>query len=367
MKLKKNQRIALLASLAIITCSLLYLLIDAISPGLRDEKSTLFQCENQAAIAYDVYLHPNLIFSEPILPPDKVIITEYVDYIAATCSYTYTGQDKANLTGYYEVAVLLEGYTGEGENLIPIWNKTFPIQPRMHFEQMDASHYTINKDVRLNLAQYNNYAVRISEESKVNAEVKMSLLMNIAIQAETSNGKINEHLCPSMVIPLDSSYFIVSGNPIVDKPGILEETKQIPIPVNSSKVFFLIAAISILTIMLILVLVFTKGIEPGPRMKFLKKVFKKHGDRMVALKNIAIDTFELLFEVKSIDDLVRISDEIGKPILYQYEADSNNISSLYVIDGKEMYLLTINDLPKDDDYEDIFPLRKTGEPVTEGD
>lgn len=48
-----------------------------------------------------------------------------------------------------------------------------------------------------------------------------------------------------------------------------------------------------------------------------------------------------MYEVFSIDDLVRIADEIGKPIVYRYSEDKNEIQRFYVLNDMEVYYLDI--------------------------
>jgi hypothetical protein len=49
----------------------------------------------------------------------------------------------------------------------------------------------------------------------------------------------------------------------------------------------------------------------------------------------------VVIQVKTIDDLVRISDDIGKPILYSNHSGSNNSKKFYVIDEGLLYSLNI--------------------------
>ena len=48
-----------------------------------------------------------------------------------------------------------------------------------------------------------------------------------------------------------------------------------------------------------------------------------------------------MYEVFSIDDLVRIADEIGKLIVYRYSEDKNEIQRFYVLNDMEVYYLDI--------------------------
>ena len=93
----------------------------------------------------------------------------------------------------------------------------------------------------------------------------------------------------------------------------------------------------------IFILLFTKTKEMDEHHKTLVKIFKKYGNRMVALNDKPTEPYDHTYEVFSIEDLVRISDEIGKPIVYRYSEDKNEIQRFYVLNGTEMYYWAVKD------------------------
>lgn len=65
--------------------------------------------------------------------------------------------------------------------------------------------------------------------------------------------------------------------------------------------------------------------------------------------NSHIASFDIgTYRAKSIDDLVRIADEIGKPIMYKYSPDYKEIDKFYIINGDEVYILDLNEALKKD-------------------
>ena len=78
--------------------------------------------------------------------------------------------------------------------------------------------------------------------------------------------------------------------------------------------------------------------------KQLSKIFKSHGTRLVAINNEIGTTFGMYYKVKSIEDLVRIADELGRPILYRYSTDPKEITKFYIHDDKSMFSFNLKDM-----------------------
>ena len=72
-----------------------------------------------------------------------------------------------------------------------------------------------------------------------------------------------------------------------------------------------------------------------------KGVIKNYGSRIVALNMPKFD-YRQIYKVDSIKDLIKISDEIEKPIIY--ESDTEDViknHELYLIDEDKLYIWEI--------------------------
>jgi len=340
--INKYLKLSLIAISIIIICSSSFLLYKtANNPGFTQEKISLFSCNNKANINYTVFLRPNLLYDDESIGEGKIYITEFIDYIKTNFSYEFKGDSTASIEGDYEVTAEVEGYSGEGDTNISIWKKQFQLLSRKSFNTKDKK-FSINQDIPLKLEEYNNFADNVIKESRIGTQVKLTVFMNINLKANTDNGLIEEKLSPSMIIPLNTSFFKITGNLTEEKPGSIEETRQFQLPVNEKRVKLYAVVIGGFLLVLILLLLFTKAVtETNSFEKNLKKIFKDHGDRLVALNSEAIFSFKNHNEVKSIEDLVRIADEVGKPIMYKYSSDLKEILKFYVFDETQMYVLDL--------------------------
>ena len=105
---------------AILILVVSYLLISEFTiPRYEDNEKILFSSMNKASVNYTVLLKPNSLFEGRTLEQGKSIITEYVDYIRASYDYHYTGSQKSDVTGSYEIIGIMELIQGTPKIRLP--------------------------------------------------------------------------------------------------------------------------------------------------------------------------------------------------------------------------------------------------------
>lgn len=345
-KINKKLKIGLMAILVVLVGIISFLLYKKFKyPNFEEQKISLYKYNNKSTVNYEVFLKPNILYQKPSLGEGEIYISEFVDHIKTNFNYEFSGDKETAIQGDYSIVAKVSGsIKGEDKEDIIIWQKDFFILPKNKFKIKDKT-LEIKEEVSLKLEEYNEFAKAVTEASKVNSSINLNLVMKINIEGSTDKGVIEETISPSITIPLNSSMFQISGNMNIDKPGSIEETKQVQLPIDKKQVIIYGVIIGILLIILILLIFFTKEAAiKDPLEKKLKVIFKKHGDRLVALNSDPITTNINLNQVKSIDDLVRIADEIGKPILYKYSQDYKDINKFYLINEDQTYVLELNEI-----------------------
>lgn len=341
--LYKKQKIAIILVLLLFIALIIFLLYKNVySPGFEDNKVQLYSYNNKSAIDYSIYLKQNNLYKGTYLEEGKMYITEFVDYIDANIIYEFNGERAADIKGEYNIIARVEGYNGEEDKIIKIWDKDFPIIQQNWFNTKDGK-LVINEKVKLNLSEYNEFVKEIKETSKINCKTNLNLIMNINMKATTDNGIIEKNISPSLLIPLDVDMFEIIEKNILNQSEALEDTVQVQIPINMKIIIILGLVLTIILITLIILVFFIK-VKPEIDIleKEVRKIFKKHSDRLVAINSEIIAKDSIY--VKSIDDLVKVSDEIEKPILYKYSEDYKDIKIFYVVNSLNTFLFEINDI-----------------------
>jgi len=346
LNLNKKVRISMLliCSICIITMAVL-LYYECKVPHFQDEKIALYKYNSKADINTRISFLPNNLYDPEAPVIHGVYLTNLVNRINTIFQYQFYGERAANINGVYKVTAEVEGYTGEKETYKTIWKKSFMLIPETSFEEYNDK-LNIQEEISVNLADYKNFVNQIEEVSKVNCPVKLTVYMDVSLKAQTQHGIIEERVNPSMVIPLNTGYFEITKNIPPEKQSAIEETRQVQLPVNKNLIIIYSGVLGIMLILLLCTVFLTVGTEKDSFTKALNKIFKKHGSRLVALNSNIPGSLKDYNKVKSIDDLVRIADEIGKPIMYKYSAEPKEITHFYVWDENQLFLFDLKEAVK---------------------
>lgn len=351
-KIKKKIRMGLISILVILIALISYLLFNEINnPGVEEQEKSIYEYSNKATANYKVHLKPNNLYKGTTMEEGQMYITEFVDQISTNFNYNLTGESPAEITGKYSVSAQVSGFINEGEKKINVWVKDFPLIVNKNIISSDGT-LTIKENIKLNLNEYNTFVTEIKEASKLTVQSVLTLKMDVEVKGTTEKGTFEEMVSPNLTIPLNVSMFEISGNSNVDNPGSIDETIMVQLPVDKKQVILYGVILGILCVLAIFMLVFTKGITAiDPLEKELKKIIKKHGDRLVALiYDIDVTSNR---SVRSFEDLVRISDEMGKPILYKYNENFREIEKFYVTNEDEIYMFDLKDFLPKDEFDDL--------------
>ena len=344
--------ILFIISIGILLCS--YKLYASIEHTQFESKEIdIYSYNNNANVNYTVSLNPNNLYNTNSLDGGKIYISSLVDFIDTNFIYEYKGDTNTDIKGNYIITAKVQGFTIQDKSVITIWEKDFPIVSNKYFNSADNT-FSITENIKLNLSEYNAFVEEIIETTKINCDTSLTLLMDINLKGTTNKGSFEENITPSIDIPLNMAMFQITTTN-VEKPGAIEETIQVQLPVDKNQAIFYGAIIGICTLGLIFLIFFTQAApKKDPLEKELSKIFKKHGDRLVAL-SADVDFTDAKY-VRTIDDLVRLADELERPILYKYSDDYKMINTLYVINGDEIYVFDIKELMpiEDEQIEEII-------------
>lgn len=344
LKINKVIRLALIVFLILVLSSVSFLLYKELKiPIVKEEKVKLYSYINKSSIDYKVLLKPNNLYDIPTLDEGQYYITSYVDIIQAAFKYEFVGERPADLKGSYEIAALLEGYKDENNNRTVIWEKQFILSPKEDFASKEER-MSLIKTVDIRLDEFSNFAKKIVEETKVRSSLQLSIYMKVNLAADTDKGIVEVTAAPTLVLPLEADYFMITESEVKEEPGSIEETRQVQLPPDKFKVRMYILSLFVLVFAVLGLLIFTEPIIRSQFTKKLNKIFKQHGSRLVALDNeLPAVSLEKCFIVRSIDDLVRVADELGKPIMYEFREEYNDMVHFYVLDSKMTYIYTLRE------------------------
>lgn len=315
-----------------------------VRPGTVEEMVPQFSYSQQARVDYRVFLKPNSLYSKDSLEAKKVYLTNFVDYINTEFSYKFNGDRATEVKGEYSIMAILEARGGK-ENATVLWQREFELEPGKSFGGKDGV-VSLRQDLPVRLSDYNDFVNRVVDESEVTpGEVKLTVRWNVNVEAITDNGPVREQIAPTMVIPLRQKAFEVGGDLIKEKPGAINDVRKVPAKINvkTAASWGIAAALGLAGTALLLLFTVGTSAEKDPLRREIRKILKKHGDRLAVIVGEMPVSINDEITVKSMDDLVRIADELSKPIMYRPFSESGETPSFYVFDVSTVYVFELKD------------------------
>lgn len=318
-----------------------FLFISGRNPKYIDKKVPVYPYTNKADVTYEIFMIPNEIFEEKSYGPGRIYITRLIDYIDTTLEYHFNGEKPADLSGKYSVTAALEGFIPGEKSGSTIWHKQYILLPETSFEAKDQR-LVIEKKIPIRLSDYDEYLEMVEKTLKFGFSIRLVIRWNIFTEIKTEEGSQKETIIPVMEIPVSKEYFEVGGELTQESKGAIEKTEKV-IPPVYVKIKTACRIIEVFcAVMLVFMLVFTKSYTiNSPLQKKLKQVFKSHGSRMVGLGSETTINADELIEISSMDDLVKIADDVGRPIMYRKSSNPEDIYYFYVIEENNIYVFDI--------------------------
>ena len=342
---KEHIRWRIVVILSILLVLSLGMTLWCFSQPLQLEKDVpVYKYTQQAQVNYLVHFKANKFFDERTAGPGRAYITSLTDYIETQLVCQLNGDSPASVHGNIEVVAVLTGYilqeksgsqAGEKEK-VKIWEKVTPLLEPTPYVNDKAKTETI-KVIPVNLAQFKNFADQVNTELKSPAElVELAVIYNVTADVSNDQGTSTSKVSPQLVIPIKGNTFVVGGALTDKKEQAINSKQTVDVPgANGSRK--LAAVVTIFLVLLLLLVIYGSTIEEeDPFEKALRQIMKKHGDRIVAARGLIPHVFDgNLVSLESLEELVKVADELGQPILY--ENIQTDMHSFYVVHEPLIY------------------------------
>ncbi|WP_424659019.1 DUF5305 family protein [Desulfofundulus sp.] len=342
------------AALACLIAGLIFLYRGLTCVSYVKKAFPVYTYRQEAKVDYRVYFKPNELYQGNSLGAGKVYVSNFVDYINSFFTYRFTGDQEAVFHGSYQVTGIMEALTTREKQNKCLWQREFILQPRTPFAG-NGKEMAIQQVVPIRFSEYYDFAKRVNREAELAPdEIRLTVKWAVAIEAVTGRGTVREYLTPTMVIPVGSRAFEIGGQLLKIEPGALQITRKVPAGTGRGTLINAGILTGASLLLLILLLVFTEGVKKTetPLQKEIRQILKKYGER-IALVDGEIKIDDGLIAVKSMEDLVRIADELSKPVIYRPVVSAAQVPVFYVLDKTGAYVYRL-------------PQAATAEPVVAG-
>lgn len=295
-------------------------------------------------INYRVYLMNNNFISQPSLGMDEAYISSMVNYITVHFKQSSSFLANSSLAYSYKIyAKLSATYHTESGKDTEIWNQVFPlkVQEKKNVEQ---NKLLVQEEVSIPYWDYQMIVDNFKNTYHLKTEVSLDVVMDIQyfFENDTTNVKSMR-----ISIPMDQDVFEIATD--YQKEECDSKTEKIsnmslPVSVVGSVLVILGIMEAIVCLFLFIKLLQIYSNTEYERVK--RKIKKDYGSIIVDVDN-AIDFSEFtIFEIKTIDELVDLEEELRIPILF-YEKKKAGICYFVIIKDHYMYRFTLKDLEQE--------------------
>lgn len=336
MGLGKKTRLFLLVIAGLLIALSLYNMYRVFQEPLMVNKHVpVYSFRHQGKMDYRVQLKPNTIISETEMGPDKTYYSKLVKSIDTDFSYHYTADQPAKLKVIYGVIAVVESPK--------MWKKEFPLVPETVLED-EGKTISFNRPFSFNLESYQEYLKNANEQLGVSAkEPRVVIRADVNVVADSAAGKSSEKLTPSMEIPLDSGEFKIGGTLSPEDSGALTAAQMVPNPGLWERKIRAVLFLGILILLGAILLLRTEVKESVP-IREVDLICKQYSDRLVKADKDFLVPDDLVFvPLDSMDDLIKVADEAGKPLIFQDAAAPDMKPICCVLDGLTVYKYMITD------------------------
>jgi hypothetical protein len=310
--------------------------------------------KHDALLDYRVHLKQNVLFGETTLGSGQNYFTKVIDGIDVVFSYNFRGDPANEVKGTYEIrAILVSGdlsaeLEGKAGKVTKLWEKASVIIPATPFTGQNGT-VSIKETLPLVLQEFESQAKTVSEELGIAPRQHYVKLLGIVkTSASLPSRELSaKELEASLVVPLNQSYFTMTSKPasaedsvgkteVVVLSDVIERREE---ALRSTLIAGGIAGVFGILVLLRLAL------RPvGRKTQPAYIVPRRYRDRVAEANGqanyLAGDVVSLL----SFEDLIKVADEAGKPIVHQTFANDSDIrDAFYVNDGSVRYAYLVKE------------------------
>jgi len=348
---KKTSRLILdqWRRVAIISVLLLLMLISflMINRGLSKDptvKDLLYSYNISNNINYKVNLNENSFFDEKYLDMNKIYTASLIKNIETTFYYNYSNSNNLDLTYNYKIEGNIIGNYGEDTD--QLWSKSFTLILPVVVENTNTNLININQPLDIDFNYYKN----ISDEfiSQLHLSIEAVFDIKMTIELKSLDGTLDKTEVIEMKIPLTESTFkIVTSYSQNDQSSVFNTNIEEK-PIDSSKV--LLGSVLLTICLIVFMLTFRSLFAITKKSQYqikLNKLLKRYGEIIVEVTNkINIDGLSIV-DVKSIEDMIDIEEELHIPILY-YEIKENEEGWFVINKENQLFRLKLKSETTDD-------------------
>jgi hypothetical protein len=299
-------------------------------PDTKEESVLSLSYVQTATFDYTATLQNNTVYETTVLRPGQgILFKRILEAIDAELRYSVQSSTPLSIDGSYAIYAQLK---------TSYWQKQYTLLPTTTFStSSNTNAFTASFPIDINL--YESIVQSINEEIGVNpGNPELIIQSTIMMHTQHSGKQISETFRPKLTIPLHQNTIEITENLTQTQRGMQYKTVQIENEdAGLNKQNWSAATIILFGGTIAFPLVVNRSsTKEDKQTKTLKKFMKKYGEIIIEVQQKPDIIGSKNIAVNSIDDLIKVSEELGKPVLYTQLLDDYN-HAFFVVDQSLVY------------------------------
>ena len=334
---KSTKYICIIFSIIIIVTSVFSIISSLSKENIKTRTKNIYQYRNKFSYDYKVNLRKNKYINNNVdVSNVQAYVTDLMDTIDLNLKYEYLADKESELNYKYSVIGKTQVFYVKDGNEQKIWEEEETLLEEQSNVNTGSS-IELNEKIVLDLKSKNSLINDFKKEMGMTVNAIYTVELRLNLNTEIEGKQVDVNLNPNVQIELAEKTSRITGeNNKEDTQYISKEYK-----VNSKKNLCVILSdmLAILVAFAILKYVaksrVTNTIKDDFRQE-LNRILKVCDDKIVQISTKPIDNDDNVVLVKDFGEIVKVSEELFKPILYYYDID-NEEASFSVVSGQTSY------------------------------
>lgn len=337
-----KKKIIIVLTLILFIASIILLIKEYTVKYYQNKEKIIYTFNTREYVDYVVIIKDDKTYGKIIYPNQDTYISKYIDSIDLFFNNRFMANTNANIKGKFDIKGKLIGFVGNEKEEKIIWSKDITYVPKKIYK-CKTSVKDINEKIIINYNYYRDLCKKIKKETGVHTEQKLVITMNSEyIVLKNLKEKIVKSNI-SFEIPFSEDYFSLSKTKPVEGTENIIVKEKVNLPNNIKNTILLILLCFVSVIVNIFMWMYTT--QPSESDKYIKNILKllrNYDKYLVVINNNDYFEYTIRINVESFNDLVKISDEIERPIMYVKKDRIIDINEFFITDKGCTYVYMNN-------------------------
>lgn len=340
LKLRNSTRVFLVAlSLIIFAISSANFLKSLSKKDITNTEEKIYTYKNEYKSDYTVNIKNNQFITDSTLPSGQTYVSDLVNSLDMNINYTYTASEKTNMKYNYKIdAVIAGSYTDNGQSYV-VLNKTYNLKTSDEIET--NGDIKIDENININYDKYHQEVKNFKQSMGMALDSYLYIKLTVNTATTVNHQEVKNEYVSNFSVTIGNKIAKIDSTSPDTKLGSLKQentVKTSSLDITKLVISLVIMLISLYTIYYI---AFKTKKYNTIRNEFkleLNRILKSCQDRIVIVKNKIETDDETIIDVNDFGELIKLSEELYKPILCWISDDLNNQQAWFsVISNKIRY------------------------------